>query len=77
MATAAHGGGVRWYEFRLDNHRKPVLYQQGTYAPGRYYRWLAGMDYKGGIGSGFSFGGDRNYAAQRFAARLANDPRGN
>src|SRR5947207_3694307 len=25
------GGGVRWYEFRLDKNRDPVLYQQGTY----------------------------------------------
>ncbi len=35
IATAAHGGGVRWYEFRLNKQRDPVLYQQGTYAPGR------------------------------------------
>ena len=31
--TAAGGGGVRWYEFRLDKKRDPVLYQQGTFAP--------------------------------------------
>jgi hypothetical protein len=31
--TAAGGGGVRWYEFRLDSRRDPELYQQGTYAP--------------------------------------------
>jgi hypothetical protein len=30
VATAAHGGGVRWYEFRLNKERDPVLYQQGT-----------------------------------------------
>ena len=28
VATAAHGGGVRWYEFRLNKKRDPVLYQQ-------------------------------------------------
>jgi hypothetical protein len=28
--TAAGGGGVRWYELRLDAHRDVKLYQQGT-----------------------------------------------
>ncbi|HLH19255.1 MAG TPA: hypothetical protein VKX45_18680 [Bryobacteraceae bacterium] len=78
VATAAHGGGVRWYEFRLDGERNPVLYQQSTYAPDGFYRWLAsmGMDRKGDIGMGYSFGGDPNYPGQRFAARLAGDPKG-
>jgi hypothetical protein len=34
------------------------------------------MDRKGGIGIGYSFGGDPNYPGQRFAARMANDPKG-
>ena len=78
VATAAHGGGVRWYEFRLDKQRDPVLYQQSTYAPDKFYRWLGsmGMDRKGNIGIGYSFGGDPNFAGQRFAARLAKDPKG-
>jgi hypothetical protein len=78
VATAAHGGGVRWYEFRLNKQRDPVLYQQATYAPGGFYRWLASiaMDRKGNIGLGYSFGGDPNYPGQRFAARMANDPKG-
>ena len=60
VATAAHGGGVRWYEFRLNKQRDPVLYQQATYAPGGFYRWLGSMamDRKGDIGMGYSFGGD-------------------
>ncbi len=76
--TAAGGGGVRWYEFRLDKKRDPVLYQQGTFAPDSFYRWMPsiGMDRKGNIGIGYSFGGTPNYAGQRFAARLANDPPG-
>jgi hypothetical protein len=76
--TAAGGGGVRWYEFRLDRKRDPVLYQQGTFAPDSFYRWMPsiGMDRRGDIGIGYSFGGTPNYAGQRFAARLANDPRG-
>src|SRR5215469_1193284 len=43
IATAARGGGVRWYEFRLDHEREPFLYQQGTYAPDGMYRWLGSM----------------------------------
>jgi hypothetical protein len=78
VATAAHGGGVRWYEFRLNKQRDPVLYQQSTYAPGGFYRWLASiaMDRKGDIGIGYSFGGDPNYPGQRFAARRAKDAKG-
>jgi hypothetical protein len=78
VATAAHGGGVRWYEFRLNKQRDPELYQQSTYAPDRFYRWLGSMamDRKGNIGIGYSFGGDPNYPGQRFTARLAGDPMG-
>ena len=78
VATAAQGGGVRWYEFRLDQQRDPTLYQQGTYAPGGFYRWLGsiGMDRKGDIGLGYSFGGVPNYPGQRFAARRADDLKG-
>ena len=76
--TEAGGGGVRWYEFRLDGNRDPVLYQQGTYAPDGFYRWMAspGMDRQGNIGIGYSFGGAPNYAGQRFAGRLADDSLG-
>lgn len=76
--TTAGGGGVRWYEFRLDPNREPLLYQQGTYAPDNFYRWMASpaIDRKGNIGIGYSFGGSPNFAGQRFAARLANDPLG-
>jgi len=78
VATKAGGGGVRWYEFRLDKARKPVVFQQGTYAPDAFYRWMGsiGMDRRGNIGIGYSFGGTPNFAGQRFAARLAGDPRG-
>jgi hypothetical protein len=78
IATKAGAGGVRWYEFRLDKKREPQLYQQGTYAPDGFYRWMPSiaMDKKGNIGVGYSFGGTPNFAGQRFAARLANDPKG-
>jgi hypothetical protein len=76
--TAGGGGGVRWYEFRLDKRRQVALYQQGTYAPEGFYRWMASpaMDAKGNIGIGYSFGGVPHFAGQRFAGRLASDPKG-
>jgi hypothetical protein len=78
VATQAGGGGVRWYEFRLDKKREAHLYQQGTYAPDGFYRWIPSMamDKKGNIGVGYSFGGIPNYAGQRFAARRDGDPKG-
>jgi hypothetical protein len=77
VATQAGGGGVRWYEFRLDKKRDVELYQQGTYAPDAFYRWIPSiaMDKKGDIGVGYSFGGVPNYAGQRFAARREGDPK--
>jgi hypothetical protein len=76
--TAAGGGGVRWYEFRLDRRRDLTLYQQGTYAPDSSYRWMASpaMDSKGNIGIGYSFGGTPHFVGQRFAGRRAKDPKG-
>jgi hypothetical protein len=78
ISTKAGGGGVRWYEFRLDKKRNPYLYDQGTYAPDGFYRWMPSIatDKKGNIGVGYSFGGTPNFAGQRFAARLASDPKG-
>lgn len=76
--TEAGGGAIRWYEFRLNEKRDPYLYQQGTYAPDAFYRWMGsiGMDREGNIGVGYSFGGTPNFPGQRFAARLAEDPPG-
>ena len=76
--TSAGGGGVRWYEFRVDAARHVRLHQQGTYAPDSSYRWMASaaMDAGGNIGIGYSFGGTPHFAGQRFAGRLAGDRRG-
>jgi hypothetical protein len=40
VATLAGGGGVRWYEFRLNRKGDPELFQQGTYAPDGNYHWM-------------------------------------
>jgi hypothetical protein len=78
--TAAGGGGVRWYEFEIGGGkaRTVTLKQQGTYAPGGFYRWMASpaIDKFGNIGIGYSFGGTPNYPGQRFAGRVPSDPPG-
>jgi hypothetical protein len=76
--TSTGGGGVRWYEFRINKDRSLRLHQQGTYAPDGFYRWMASpaIDRFGNIGIGYSFGGTPNFAGQRFAGRRANDPLG-
>lgn len=78
VASASGGGAVRWYELRLDAARHPVLYQQGSFAPDSFYRWMPSpaMDAKGNIGIGYSFGGLPHFAGQRFAGRVAGDPPG-
>lgn len=78
VATSAGGGGVRWYEFRLNRQGDPELRQQSTFAPDRFFRWAGSiaMDKRGNIGIGYSFGGDPHYPGQRFAARRASDPKG-
>src|SRR5262245_17233431 len=52
VKTSAGGGGVRWYEFRLNDKRQVKLHQQGTYAPDGFYRWMPSpaMDGQGNIG---------------------------
>ena len=76
--TTSGGGGVRWYEFRVQRDRRVALHQQGTYAPDKLFRWMASpaIDRLGNIGIGYSFGGTPHFAGQRFAARLANDKPG-
>jgi hypothetical protein len=80
--TTAGGGGVRWYEFRIDASGNPKLFQQGTYAPqapqAPSFRWMASpaMDKAGNIGIGYSFGDAMSFVGQRFAARRAGDPPG-
>ena len=78
VATAAGGGGVRWYEFTIAADRSVALRQQGTYAPDAFYRWMASpaVDKDGNIAVGYSFGGTPHFSGQRFAGRMADDPSG-
>ncbi|MEO8335361.1 MAG: hypothetical protein ABI664_10330 [bacterium] len=79
IATAAGGGGVRWYEFRVNEKSRAVtLHQQGTYLGDGEYRWMASgtIDKFGNIGLGYSYGGPKHFVGQRFAGRQRNDPLG-
>jgi hypothetical protein len=79
IGTAAGGGGVRWYEFRVNEKNRDVsLYQQGTYLGDGDYRWMASgtVDKFGNIGIGYSFGGPTHFAGQRFSGRQPTDPLG-
>jgi hypothetical protein len=76
--TSSGGGGVRWYEFRINPDRSLRLHQQGTFANDGHYRWMASpaMDRLGNIGIGYSYGGPGDFAGQRFAGRAAGDKLG-
>lgn len=76
--TKGGGGGVRWYEFRLDGNASVQLYQQGTYAPSGGFRWLPSidMDRAGNIAIGYSYGDAKHYVSQRLTGRLAGDGKG-
>ena len=67
--TAAGGGGVRWYEFRIDKARKVSAAAAGHLRARRFFRWMASpaIDRFGNIGIGYSFGGTPHFAGQRFA----------
>jgi len=78
VATSSGGGGVRWYEFRVDPDRTVRLRQQGTFLSDGAFRWMASpaMDRFGNIAIGYSFGGPLRFPGQRFTGRVAGDPLG-
>jgi hypothetical protein len=72
--------GVRWYELRSPNS-SPVIYQQGTYAPGLtdgIHRWMGSiaMDHNGNIALGYSASSTTVFPSIRYTGRLAGDPLG-
>jgi len=68
--------GVRWYELRPNQN--PVVYQQGTYAPGDVFRWVGSiaMDSAGDIAIGYSASSNAIYPAIRYTGRVPGDPSG-
>ena len=75
--------GIRWYELRSPNSN-PVIFQQGTYAPGLtdgIHRWMGSiaMDSQGNMALGYSSSNGSNpavFPSVNYTGRLANDPLG-
>src|SRR5439155_1686395 len=75
--------GVRWYELRNATgltlaEARPVLYQQGTYAPDSTYRWMGSiaMDKVGNIAVGYSASSKAIHPGIRYTGRTPVDPTG-
>ena len=81
-ALGEHGSGRRRRALvRVPGRQKRATSRCTSRARMRPTRSTAGwrspaMDRQGNIGIGYSFGGTPHFAGQRFAGRLANDPRG-
>jgi hypothetical protein len=75
--------GIRWWEIRNPNVA-PVIFQEGTYAPGitdGIHRWMGSiaMDSQGNIALGYSASNGSNpavFPTVSYTGRLAGDPPG-
>ncbi|HOC43163.1 MAG TPA: hypothetical protein PKJ99_09125 [Thermoanaerobaculales bacterium] len=72
--------GIRWWELR-DPAGTPVIYQEGTYAPGvsdGVHRWMGSIaqDSAGNMALGFSASSSTVYPSSWYTGRLAGDPLG-
>ena len=75
--------GIRWWEIRNPNSG-PVIFQEGTYAPGitdGIHRWMGSiaMDGQGNIALGYSAANNANpavFPSVSYTGRLAGDPPG-
>ncbi len=72
--------GIRWYELRSPNS-SPVIFQQGTYAPGLtdgINRWMGSMamDRSGDIALGYSASSSTLFPSVRYTGRLPGDTSG-
>jgi hypothetical protein len=76
--------GIRWWELRDPNGATPVIFQEGTYAPGLtdgIHRWMGSiaMNSLGDIALGFSASNSTNpsvFPSVFYTARHAGDPPG-
>jgi len=73
--------GIRWYEVRSPD-TSPVVYQEGTYAPGAsdgIHRWMGSiaMDQSGNMALGYSASdGTSTFPSSWYTGRLVSDPLG-
>jgi hypothetical protein len=72
--------GIRWYELRSPNS-SPIIFQQGTYAPGvtdGIHRWMGSiaMDRDGNMGLAYSASSGTVFPSLRYTGRLAGDAPG-
>ena len=72
--------GLRWWELR-DPDGTPVIFQEGTFAPGAtdgIHRWMGSvaMDASGNIAMGYSVSSATVFPGVRYTGRLVSDPLG-
>ncbi len=72
--------GIRWYELRdsLDGNGWQI-YQQGTYSPDEYHRWMASiaMNGNGTIAMGYTVSGEHTvFPSMRYTGRHKDAPLG-
>jgi hypothetical protein len=80
VEAAPNMAGVRWWEIRSPNSA-PVIFQEGTYAPGvtdGIHRWMASvaMDSAGNMGMGYNATSGTMFPSIYYTGRLASDPLG-
>ncbi len=81
VEASATMSGIRWWEIRSPNS-SPIIYQEGTYAPGindGIHRWMGSIaqDSAGNMALGYSASdGTATYPSSRYTGRLSTDPLG-
>ena len=81
VEASATMSGIRWWEIRSPNS-SPVVYQEGTYAPGLtdgIFRWMGidRPDSAGNMALGYSVSnGTTTFPSSWYTGRLASDPLG-
>jgi hypothetical protein len=80
VEASAGMAGIRWWEIR-DPNGSPVIYQEGTYAPGvsdGIHRWMASIaqDSAGNMALGYSASSSSTYPSSWYTGRWACDPLG-
>lgn len=77
VEAAPEMSGIRWWEIRNPGS-SPVIYQQGTYAPGvedGIHRWFGSvaMDSAGNVALGYSASSESVFPGIRYSGRLFTD----